>query len=129
MAKPEWGTKRTCLSCGARYYDFGRSPIVCPACGAVFDLESASRARRARPAVRVADEEVAAAPEEVDLADEGGAGLADDTELEEAEETPLEEPAEDEEEDVLIEDTADLGEDEDMSDVIEGEIDEDNAHR
>ena len=34
MAKPEWGTKRICQSCGARFYDFGRSPITCPACGA-----------------------------------------------------------------------------------------------
>ena len=45
MAKPEWGTKRICQSCGARFYDFGRSPIVCPACSAVFDLEILNRAQ------------------------------------------------------------------------------------
>ncbi|MGB0671459.1 MAG: TIGR02300 family protein, partial [Rhodospirillales bacterium] len=32
MAKPEWGTKRACQSCGARFYDLGRNPIVCPKC-------------------------------------------------------------------------------------------------
>ncbi len=26
------GTKRTCTSCGARFYDLDRDPIVCPAC-------------------------------------------------------------------------------------------------
>lgn len=33
MAKPEWGTKRQCSKCGARFYDMGNEPIVCPSCG------------------------------------------------------------------------------------------------
>ena len=37
MAKAELGTKRVCLSCNMRFYDFGRSPIICPGCGAKFD--------------------------------------------------------------------------------------------
>lgn len=32
MPKPEWGTKRACASCGARFYDLGKTPIVCPKC-------------------------------------------------------------------------------------------------
>jgi hypothetical protein len=28
------GTKRTCLACEVRFYDLGRSPMVCPSCGA-----------------------------------------------------------------------------------------------
>ncbi|MEE8622478.1 MAG: TIGR02300 family protein, partial [Alphaproteobacteria bacterium] len=32
MAKPEWGTKRTCPHCGARFYDLRRETIVCPKC-------------------------------------------------------------------------------------------------
>ncbi|MBA4050305.1 MAG: TIGR02300 family protein, partial [Erythrobacter sp.] len=24
MAKPEWGTKRTCPKCGTRFYDLGK---------------------------------------------------------------------------------------------------------
>ena len=33
MAKPELGTKRVCVSCGARFYDLTKSPAVCPKCG------------------------------------------------------------------------------------------------
>ncbi len=32
MAKPELGTKRVCVSCGARFYDLVRQPAVCPKC-------------------------------------------------------------------------------------------------
>ena len=37
MAKPEWGIKRICSSCNKKYYDFNKSPIICPSCGAEFD--------------------------------------------------------------------------------------------
>ena len=37
MAKPEWGKKRICSSCNTKYYDFNKSPIICPSCGAEFD--------------------------------------------------------------------------------------------
>jgi uncharacterized protein (TIGR02300 family) len=125
LAKPEWGTKRVCQSCGARFYDFGRSPITCPACGAVFDLEILNRARRTRPPGRIA-----AATATGIVADE--AELEPEIETEEAEdetvieeEEPVVETEDDAEEDEsLIEDVSELGEDEDMSDVIEGGIDE-----
>jgi uncharacterized protein (TIGR02300 family) len=32
MAKPELGTKRVCVSCGARFYDLTKVPAVCPKC-------------------------------------------------------------------------------------------------
>jgi uncharacterized protein (TIGR02300 family) len=32
MAKPELGTKRVCVSCGARFYDLAKQPAVCPKC-------------------------------------------------------------------------------------------------
>lgn len=50
MAKAEWGVKRACLSCGARFYDMQKSPITCPSCEAVFDPEAIFRPRRNRPA-------------------------------------------------------------------------------
>lgn len=34
MAQPNLGTKRVCVSCGARFYDLNKSPVVCPKCGA-----------------------------------------------------------------------------------------------
>src|SRR6266700_1504323 len=46
LAKPEWGTKRICPSCGARYYDLMHDPIVCPRCSTPFDPEALLRARR-----------------------------------------------------------------------------------
>ena len=36
MAKPDLGTKRLCASCGAKFYDLDRNPIVCPKCETVF---------------------------------------------------------------------------------------------
>ncbi|MEM6490357.1 MAG: TIGR02300 family protein, partial [Pseudomonadota bacterium] len=48
MAKPEWGVKRICQSCGARFYDLMRSPIVCPKCETEFDPEAWMRSRRVR---------------------------------------------------------------------------------
>ena len=32
MAKPELGEKRTCVSCGTRFFDLGKDPAVCPKC-------------------------------------------------------------------------------------------------
>jgi uncharacterized protein (TIGR02300 family) len=48
MAKAELGLKRTCLSCGMRYYDFNRTPIICPGCQTAFDPELVVRSRRGR---------------------------------------------------------------------------------
>ena len=130
LAKPEWGTKRVCQSCGARFYDLGRSPIVCPSCGAVFDLEILNRTRRARPAPRAA-----AATAEEDLAGDEVETLGGDSELEDIEEDVEVEEDEaaiegedgQEEDESLIEDASELGEDEDMSDVIEGGLDEEES--
>jgi uncharacterized protein (TIGR02300 family) len=36
VVKPELGTKRTCPSCAARFYDLLKNPIVCPKCGVTF---------------------------------------------------------------------------------------------
>ena len=32
MIKPEFGTKRVCVSCAAHFYDMTRAPVVCPKC-------------------------------------------------------------------------------------------------
>ena len=132
MAKPEWGAKRICNSCGTRFYDLMRDPIVCPNCGAEFDPEALLRTRRSRsvvserepvaavvaetPEPEVAEEEAAVVEAEVEEeADQEDAGEA--AEAEEGEEG--EEEGEEEEED-LIEDASELGEDEDdMAEVID----------
>ena len=54
MAKVELGLKRTCLSCDMRFYDFKRSPIICPGCGKEFDLENLLKGRKSRIAPKSA---------------------------------------------------------------------------
>ena len=121
MAKPEWGTKRICPSCGTRYYDLMREQVICPKCSTPFDPEAFLKARRARPA----------APIEREIAPVAGEDLDPDLEVEEAEAVededeavPLAEGEEEDEE--LIEDASELGEDEDdMAEVIDNVEDED----
>ncbi|MFZ5675685.1 MAG: TIGR02300 family protein [Pseudomonadota bacterium] len=36
MVKAELGTKRICPSCGSKFYDLLKSPIICPKCGVSF---------------------------------------------------------------------------------------------
>lgn len=48
MANPEWGAKRICHSCGTRYYDMQRNPVICPKCGTEFDPEAFLKSRRSR---------------------------------------------------------------------------------
>ena len=39
MAKPELGTKRVCVACGARFYDLTKVPAVCPKCSTEQPIE------------------------------------------------------------------------------------------
>jgi uncharacterized protein (TIGR02300 family) len=49
VANPALGTKRICTGCEAKFYDLGKTPIVCPACETVFVVAKAAplRARSA----------------------------------------------------------------------------------
>ena len=91
MAKADLGLKRTCLSCGMRYYDFNRTPIVCPGCQTEFDPEAVIRSRRGRatpksvkeadePAVEAANEE--AEEEAANATDKGDEAGSDDADIE-----------------------------------------------
>ena len=48
MAKPEWGKKRICLACNAKYYDLNKSPIICPSCGIEFDPDIYLKSRKGK---------------------------------------------------------------------------------
>ena len=61
MAKPELGTKRLCGSCGAKFYDLSKDPIVCPKCGTVFEIVVPVARGRAAEAAAAAAAGVAAA--------------------------------------------------------------------
>jgi uncharacterized protein (TIGR02300 family) len=122
LAKPEWGTKRICPSCGTRYYDLMHKPIVCPKCATVFDPEAFLKSRRARPAVPVEKELEPVGAEEIDTELEPDEAEA----VEEEEEAVTLEDA-DEEDEELLEDASELGEDEDdMAEVIENVEDEEH---
>ena len=69
------GTKRTCQSCGKRFYDLAREPITCPICRAAYTIivlppsairrsnkkfEHAQKAPPPVEAVKESDEEIAA---------------------------------------------------------------------
>ena len=63
MPKAELGLKRGCLSCAMKFYDFNRTPIICPGCGAEFDPEALVRSRRGRAAAKPVAKAAKAAPE------------------------------------------------------------------
>ncbi len=118
MLNAEWGTKRTCQNCTARFYDMRRTPIICPKCGTTFNPEALLRGRRSKASAVEAE---ALKAKKSQLADTG-------VDFEELDPDDLEAVADEEGEDVGIEDTSELGEDdEDMGDVIDNiDQDEDN---
>ena len=107
MAKPELGTKRVCVACGARFYDMSRTPALCPKCGTEQPIEQ-PRARRIGGNVA----------EEKRLKKPAPAPGVEDSETE----TEIVEDAEDED---VLDDTSDL---EDDADAIGADIPEVEAH-
>lgn len=86
MAKPELGDKHTCASCGARFFDLGKEPAICPKCGTEQPIEPPKLKRAApmpdevkKPAKQAAEE-----TEETDVDDAVDTG--DDDILEDADE-------------------------------------------
>lgn len=131
MAKPEWGVKRICPNCGARYYDMRKDPPVCPTCGTQYDPEALLKSRRARPAPTDDVKKSVQPPREDDV----DAEIADEAvELEgvvedDAADDGLGEVADAaDDDDVLIEDTSELGED-DMDEVVDLESSSDDDDR
>lgn len=119
MTRVEWGAKRQCASCGAKFYDLRRDPIICPSCDVVFEPVAAPRSRvtaagavagaAARPAAGPAAETspvVAARDVEIVIAGKD-AKSTDDADAADV-------VAEDDDSDDLIEDVSELGEDDDV---------------
>ncbi len=90
MAKPELGTKRVCVSCGARFYDLTKVPAVCPKCATE---QPAEQPRARRTGGNVADEKRRAKIIPVPGLEDAEAGV---------------EPVEEEVEEDVLEDTSDL---------------------
>jgi len=50
MAKPEWGTKRSCPKCGERFYDLGKDdPVTCIECGEEWHPEPVLKTKQPIP--------------------------------------------------------------------------------
>jgi uncharacterized protein (TIGR02300 family) len=112
MAKPELGIKRVCVACGARFYDLTKVPAVCPKCGTEQPIDVP---RPRRTGGNVVEERRPKKPvpapglEEADIEVEG---------------------VEEEGEEDIIEDTADLEDDADaIGPEIEVEPDSDERER
>jgi uncharacterized protein (TIGR02300 family) len=104
VVKQEWGFKRACQGCGVRFYDLAKSPIICPKCSSVFDPEYFVKSRRS----------FKAAPSQAVLKDAPDSRLFDPLAEDDGIVFPVE-PGDD----VLIEDTSDLGGEDDVVEVID----------
>lgn len=107
--KSKWGIKRTCPKCSGKFYDLNKNPILCPVCGAEFDLEEFNKHS-------IAGKMKKAKPTSVDL--------TDDIKLSDEETEMLEEVLDTSDDELtLIEDTSEISDDtHDMAEVI-GNID------
>ena len=125
MAKPDLGSKRQCQSCGTKFFDLNKDPILCPKCGTVFVVAAipSTRGGRAAPADdEEADVESGAevvALEDADAVEDGKVAVAatdDEPDVED-------EAATDDDDTFLEEEEEDDG---DVSDLIDGDIEEDD---
>lgn len=122
MAKPDLGTKRSCLSCGAKFYDLNRDPILCPKCGAPFLVAALSRLRAESKSEDDEEDDlpIASGPDFVPLeaADEDPSkAVPDDLEIEDA-------VIGDDDDDTFLE-TEEDEDDGDVSGLIDGDLEED----
>ena len=109
---PERGEKRLCGSCGVKFYDLNKDPIICPKCGEAHDpLAGLKLKRQNAPANEPAKSRNAPKAKPVE----------DDEDLDDDD---------DDEDESLIEDTSDIGDDDDdLSEVrehIDGGDDDDD---
>ncbi len=114
--KAEWGEKRICRSCGARFYDMLRSPIVCPTCETVYEPVTSGRGSRTKVSSPAPEPE-----KPMETGDEEGVNLiSDEDEIPNDADLDLLDDDDDDTDD-LIEDVSDLGEEEDMLGVIDND--------
>ena len=98
VAKPEWGIKRFCPSCGAAFYDLNNVPITCPKCESSFEPEQLTRLKRSKSTPTDPKPNLDNKKEDTD-----------DGELED----------DDTNDDTVLEDASDLGGDEELVGVVD----------
>lgn len=116
MAKPEWGKKRICPSCGLKYYDFNNSPIKCPSCQTEFDPDLYLRSRKGKAlSSKLSSENNSELSEDIDDIDEIDAEddvVSDDDTLIEI----SKDNQDDDSEDIDIDDNVSFIDDDDLND-------------
>jgi len=116
VLKPEWGVKRTCNSCGAKFYDLRRDPIICPKCDATVNPVVTARLQRTKAPASAVKEAPPLPKAKIDDPDDDHGVVADGA---------LEIVDDDDEDAAAIEDVSELGEDQDdMLGVIDKDSDE-----
>ena len=107
MAKPEWGTKRTCPKCGTRFYDLKKDdPATCIDCGNQWAPEPVLKAKQ--PVVVEQKPEKEAEEDDTDLDDE------DDIEI-------------DDEDDVLGDVSLDDDDDDEVTAIVDTKLTDDES--
>ena len=114
-AKKDLGTKLSCQSCGAKFYDLKKKNLVCPKCDEAY---VAAKPKTRRVAVKAVVEPEAATEAKAETA--ASEIPANDDAPDEAEVDDNVEVEDDGSDDSLMEDTSDIGGDEEnMTGVIE----------
>jgi len=111
VIKEKWGNKLTCNNCGSKFYDLNKSSVACPACETQYVAEK-PRLRRgavAEPSTPKPAESDPTQSEEEIIANE----LDDDV---------LETEDGDDHDEGLIEDTSEIGGDEDDIEEVIGAV-------
>ena len=111
------GLKRICASCGTKFYDFGKLPVICPKCGAEFTGEVEVKSRRGRSSITpdtVKRDEIEAKNREAMEDDDDTISLDD-----------LDEDDDDLDDDLDIDDIDEDDEDDDDLSDLDGDIDVD----
>ena len=129
MAKPELGIKRLCASCGAKFYDLHKSPIVCPKCSTVYEVtlpRARSDGRGAAAVAPVAAEPEVAETETVSLeeADAEAAGHSKAEVPESVDDIEVDEPIADDDDDDSTFIAEEEEGDDDVTDII-GDVTDD----
>ena len=106
MAKPEWGTKRTCPKCATRFYDLTKDhPVTCISCGYGWIPDPVLKSKQPLPFGEEAAKPAPGAEADTDLATELEIDVDDDGE-------------------VSPDDEVDLGGDDDLGVETSGDSDE-----
>lgn len=119
LVKPEWGTKRSCPKCGARFYDLKKdAPITCIECGNEWRAEPILKSKQPIPEPEKKKPSKSTAKTDDQTKDKGDSKEEDDDEDEDFDLDIDDDIDEDLEDDDL---------DEDVPDVLDPALDEDDS--